>query len=74
MRNEKRTEITALSHSSWLKYSNSVTLKVLIHSAEEGGYWAQLPALPGWSLKAKQLGETQISNFGLRNADCLARI
>ena len=26
------------------------------------------------SLKAKQLGETQISNFGLRNADCLARI
>lgn len=22
-------------------------LKVLIHSAEEGGYWAEVPALPG---------------------------
>jgi len=26
---------------------NSVTLKVLIHKAEEGGYWAEVPALPG---------------------------
>ena len=24
-----------------------MTLKVLIHSAEEGGYWAEAPALPG---------------------------
>jgi predicted RNase H-like HicB family nuclease len=24
-----------------------VTLKVLIHNAEEGGYWAEVPALPG---------------------------
>jgi predicted RNase H-like HicB family nuclease len=24
-----------------------VTLKVLIHSAEGGGYWAEVPALPG---------------------------
>jgi predicted RNase H-like HicB family nuclease len=24
-----------------------VTLKVLIHEAEEGGYWAEVPALPG---------------------------
>ena len=24
-----------------------MTLKVLIHSAEEGGYWAEVPALPG---------------------------
>jgi predicted RNase H-like HicB family nuclease len=30
-----------------LKYVNSMTLKVLIHSAEEGGYWAEVPALPG---------------------------
>ena len=22
-------------------------LKVLIHSADEGGYWAEVPALPG---------------------------
>ena len=24
-----------------------MTLKVLIHNAEEGGYWAEVPALPG---------------------------
>jgi predicted RNase H-like HicB family nuclease len=24
-----------------------VTLKALIHTAEEGGYWAEVPALPG---------------------------
>jgi len=24
-----------------------VTLKVFIHKAEEGGYWAEVPALPG---------------------------
>ena len=24
-----------------------MTLRVLIHSAEEGGYWAEVPALPG---------------------------
>jgi predicted RNase H-like HicB family nuclease len=24
-----------------------VTLKVLIHKAQEGGYWAEVPALPG---------------------------
>jgi predicted RNase H-like HicB family nuclease len=24
-----------------------VTLKVLIHKADEGGYWAEVPALPG---------------------------
>jgi predicted RNase H-like HicB family nuclease len=24
-----------------------VILKVLIHSAEEGGFWAEVPALPG---------------------------
>jgi predicted RNase H-like HicB family nuclease len=24
-----------------------MTLKALIHSAEEGGYWAEVPALPG---------------------------
>lgn len=24
-----------------------MTLKALIHTAEEGGYWAEVPALPG---------------------------
>jgi predicted RNase H-like HicB family nuclease len=25
----------------------SVTLKAIIHPAEEGGFWAEVPALPG---------------------------
>ena len=24
-----------------------MTLKVIVHQAEEGGYWAEVPALPG---------------------------
>ena len=24
-----------------------MTLKVVIHTAEEGGFWAEVPALPG---------------------------
>lgn len=30
-----------------LGYDPNMTLRALIHSAEEGGYWAEVPALPG---------------------------
>jgi predicted RNase H-like HicB family nuclease len=30
-----------------LGYDHHMTLRALIHSAEEGGYWAEVPALPG---------------------------
>lgn len=30
-----------------LYYYSFVTLKVLIHAADEGGFWANVPALPG---------------------------
>jgi predicted RNase H-like HicB family nuclease len=26
---------------------NAMKLKVIIHEAEEGGYWAEVPAIPG---------------------------
>jgi predicted RNase H-like HicB family nuclease len=29
------------------RYYSLVILKVLIHAAEEGGFWADVPALPG---------------------------
>jgi predicted RNase H-like HicB family nuclease len=32
-------------------------LKVLIHSAEEGGYWAEVPALPGCVSEGDTLDE-----------------
>jgi predicted RNase H-like HicB family nuclease len=34
-----------------------VTLKVLIHSAEEGGYWAEVPALPGCVSQGETMDE-----------------
>lgn len=35
----------------------AMTLKVLIHSAEEGGYWAEVPALPGCVSQAETVDE-----------------
>ncbi|MGB6065983.1 MAG: type II toxin-antitoxin system HicB family antitoxin [Desulfomonilaceae bacterium] len=32
-------------------------LKVIIHEAEEGGYWAEVPALPGCFTQAETLDE-----------------
>jgi predicted RNase H-like HicB family nuclease len=34
-----------------------VTLKVLIHKAEEGGYWAEVPALPGCMSQGETMDE-----------------
>ena len=34
-----------------------MTLKVLIHSAEEGGYWAEVPALPGCVSQGETMDE-----------------
>jgi predicted RNase H-like HicB family nuclease len=33
-------------------------LKVLIHPAEEGGFWAEVPALPGCVSEGETLDET----------------
>ncbi len=33
-------------------------LKVLVHPAEEGGYWAEIPALPGCVSEGNTLAET----------------
>jgi predicted RNase H-like HicB family nuclease len=33
-------------------------LKVLVHPAEEGGYWAEAPALPGCVSEGETLDET----------------
>ncbi|HTQ40180.1 MAG TPA: type II toxin-antitoxin system HicB family antitoxin [Pirellulales bacterium] len=33
-------------------------LKVLIHAAEEGGYWAEIPALPGCISEGDTLDDT----------------
>jgi predicted RNase H-like HicB family nuclease len=33
-------------------------IKVLVHHAEEGGYWAEIPALPGCISEGENLDET----------------
>jgi len=35
-----------------------VKLKVLVHDAEEGGFWAEVPALPGCVSEGDSLDET----------------
>lgn len=34
-----------------------IPLEVVIHRAEEGGYWAEVPALPGCMTEAETLQE-----------------
>ncbi len=38
-----------------------MTLKAIIHKAEEGGYWAEVPALPGCLTQAETLAELKAS-------------
>ncbi|HAF12376.1 MAG TPA: HicB family protein [Blastocatellia bacterium] len=32
-------------------------IKVVVHEAEEGGFWAEVPALPGWATQGKTFEE-----------------
>ncbi len=34
-----------------------MTLKAIIHKAEEGGYWAEVPSLPGCVTQGETIGE-----------------
>lgn len=38
-----------------------MTLKVVIHDAEEGGYWAEVPALPGCFTQGETLEELKLN-------------
>jgi predicted RNase H-like HicB family nuclease len=42
-----------------------VKLKAIIHQAEEGGYWAEVPALPGCVSQGETMQEIM---FNLREA------
>lgn len=35
----------------------AMTLKAVIHAAEEGGYWAEVPALPGCFTQGETMDE-----------------
>lgn len=46
------------SRTSNLIYNrNEMILQIVVHKAEEGGYWAEVPALPGCVTQAETLEE-----------------
>ena len=49
--------ICILEWPSELAYSFYMTLKAIIHPAAEGGFWAEVPALPGCLTQAETLDE-----------------
>jgi len=49
--------ICALEWLRELRYSLGMTLKAIIHPAAEGGFWAEVPALPGCLTQAETLDE-----------------
>jgi predicted RNase H-like HicB family nuclease len=40
-----------------LRYDDFMTLKAIIHKAEEGGFWAEVPALPGCVTQGETMEE-----------------
>ena len=47
MSTKKLKPLNPRSESSLRKKNPVIKVKVIIHEAEEGGFWAEVPALPG---------------------------
>jgi predicted RNase H-like HicB family nuclease len=48
-----------------------MTFRAIVHKAEEGGYWAHVPAIPGCATQGETLEELQ-ANLREAIAACLA--
>jgi predicted RNase H-like HicB family nuclease len=46
-------------------------LQVIVHNAEEGGYWAEVPSIPGCATQAENLEEL-LRNLSEAVEGCLA--
>ena len=46
-------------------------LKVVVHEAEEGGYWAEVPSIPGCATQGESFGELR-SNIYEAVEGCLS--
>jgi len=42
-------------------YHNFMTVKAVVHTAEEGGFWAEVPALPGCVTQAETMEELRVN-------------
>lgn len=40
-----------------MQKGNFVKIKVIVHEAEEGGYWAEVPAVPGCATQGETFEE-----------------
>jgi predicted RNase H-like HicB family nuclease len=49
----------------------ALKLKVVVHEAEEGGYWAEVPAIPGCATQAETFEEL-LSNLYEAVEGCLS--
>ncbi len=45
--------------ASFAPYHDSMTLKAIVHDAEEGGFWAEVPALPGCFTQGETFAELE---------------
>jgi predicted RNase H-like HicB family nuclease len=39
------------------KYNQTMKIKVVVHEAEEGGFWAEVPAIPGCATQGETFKE-----------------
>ncbi len=46
-----------LASSRRCTYNRGMKLKVIVHEAEEGGYWAEVPAIPGCATQGETFEE-----------------
>jgi predicted RNase H-like HicB family nuclease len=54
--------IAVASARLWLRLAreqrgSAVKIKVIVHEAEEGGYWAEIPAIPGCATQGETFEE-----------------
>jgi Uncharacterized conserved protein len=40
-------ETVAIAIPAVASYNQTMKIKVIVHEAEEGGYWAEVPSIPG---------------------------
>jgi hypothetical protein len=40
-----------------------MTVKAVIHTAEEGGFWAEVPALPGCVAEGETIGRAKVTRL-----------
>ena len=52
-------------------YNKVMNIKVVIHKAEEGGYWAEVPAIPGCASQGETVDEL-LENVRDAIAGCLS--